>query len=103
MHNVVSMLRLKYFARGKVGRSYLASSHHKNTGEFYSRRSRKFHYSRLLHVNNPFGFGWGKPTHTLVPWRQGFRHLIRNECMGWFAQIFGSPGKIVITPMEIYK
>ena len=31
--------------------------------------------------------GWGKPTHTMVPWRQGFRHPTRNECMGWFAQI----------------
>ena len=33
--------------------------------------------------------GLGKPTHTLVPWRQGFRHSTRNECMGWFAQIEG--------------
>ena len=31
--------------------------------------------------------GWGEPTRTLVPWRQGFRHPTRNECMGWFAQI----------------
>ena len=31
--------------------------------------------------------GWGEPTHTLVPWRQGFRHPTRNEIMGWFAQI----------------
>ena len=31
--------------------------------------------------------GWGEPTRTLVPWRQGFRHSTRNECMGWFAQI----------------
>jgi hypothetical protein len=31
--------------------------------------------------------GWGEPTRTLVPWRQGFRHPKRNECMGWFAQI----------------
>ena len=29
----------------------------------------------------------GEPTHTLAPWRQGFRHPTRNECMGWFAQI----------------
>ena len=25
---------------------------------------------------------WGATTHTLVPWRQGFRHPTRNECMG---------------------
>ena len=31
--------------------------------------------------------GWGEPTCTLVPWRQGFRHPTRNECMGWYAQI----------------
>jgi hypothetical protein len=31
--------------------------------------------------------GWGKPTRTLVPWRQGFRHPTRKECMGWIAQI----------------
>ena len=31
--------------------------------------------------------GWAKPTRTMVPWRQGFRHPTRNECMGWFAQI----------------
>ena len=31
--------------------------------------------------------GWGEPTRTLVPWRQGFRHPTRNECMGWFALI----------------
>ena len=31
--------------------------------------------------------GWGEPTLTLVPWRQGFRHPTRNECMGGFAQI----------------
>ena len=30
--------------------------------------------------------GLGETTRTLVPWRQGFRHLTRNECMGWFAQ-----------------
>ena len=30
---------------------------------------------------------WGEPTRTVVPWRQGFRHSTRNECMGWFAQI----------------
>jgi hypothetical protein len=29
----------------------------------------------------------GKPTCTLVPWRQGFKHPTKNECMGWFAQI----------------
>ena len=23
----------------------------------------------------------------MVPWRQGFRHPTRKECMGWFAQI----------------
>ena len=31
--------------------------------------------------------GWEEPTRTLVPWRQGFRHPTRNECMGGFAQI----------------
>ena len=31
--------------------------------------------------------GWGKPICTLVPWRQGFRHPTRNECIGWFAQL----------------
>ena len=31
--------------------------------------------------------GWGDTTCTLIPWRQGFRHSTRNECMGWFAQI----------------
>ena len=35
-------------------------------------------------------FGWGKPTRALFPWRQGFRHPTRNECMGWFAQILHS-------------
>ena len=30
--------------------------------------------------------GLGETTRTLVPWRQVFRHLTRNECMGWFAQ-----------------
>ena len=30
---------------------------------------------------------WGEPTRTLVPWRQGFSHPTRNECMDWFAQI----------------
>jgi len=28
-----------------------------------------------------------QPVHVLVPWRQGFRHPTRNECMGSFAQI----------------
>ena len=36
-------------------------------------------------------FGSGKTSRTPVPWRQGFRHPIRNECMGWFAQIPFSP------------
>ena len=27
---------------------------------------------------------WGKPTRTMIPWRQGFRHPTRNKCMGWF-------------------
>ena len=31
--------------------------------------------------------GWDGTTRTLLPWRQGFRHPTRNECMGWFAQI----------------
>ena len=33
------------------------------------------------------GGGWGERTRTLIPWRQGFRHPTRNECMHWFAQI----------------
>ena len=32
-------------------------------------------------------YGWDKTTHTLVPWRQGFRHPTRNECMRQFAHI----------------
>ena len=36
---------------------------------------------------SPPSFGWGESTRTLVPWRQGFRHPTKNECMGWFAQI----------------
>ena len=32
-------------------------------------------------------WNWGEPTRTLVPWRQGFGHPIRNQCTGWFAQI----------------
>ena len=31
--------------------------------------------------------GWGETTCTLVPWRQGFKHPTRNECMGSFVQI----------------
>jgi hypothetical protein len=27
----------------------------------------------------------GKLIHTLVPWRQAFRHSTKNECKGWFA------------------
>ena len=38
-------------------------------------------------VSKPNQLGWGEPTRILVPWRQGFRHPTRNECMGWFAQI----------------
>ena len=26
--------------------------------------------------------GWGETTCTLIPWRQGFKHPTRNECMG---------------------
>ena len=29
--------------------------------------------------------GWGEPTHTLIPWKEGFSHPIK--CIGWFAQI----------------
>ena len=32
--------------------------------------------------------GWGEPTCTLGPWKQGFRHPTRNECMSWFTQIY---------------
>ena len=32
-------------------------------------------------------------TRTLLPWRQGFRHQTRSECMGWFAQITLNVGK----------
>ena len=38
-------------------------------------------------IGSTRGLGWGDPTHTLVPWRHGFKHQTRNECMGWFAQI----------------
>ena len=31
--------------------------------------------------------GWSKPTRTLVPRRQGFRHPTRNECVSLFTQI----------------
>ena len=37
----------------------------------------------------PLGGGWGERTRTLVPWRQGFKHPTRNECMCWFALILG--------------
>ena len=43
----------------------------------------------ILASSHPQGFIWGEPTCTLVPWRQGFRHPTRNECMGLFAQIQG--------------
>ena len=33
-------------------------------------------------LKHPSSIGWGKPTCTLVPWRQGFRHPTKNECMG---------------------
>ena len=39
------------------------------------------------HMFRPWLSKPGQPTNTLVPWRQGFRHRTRNECMGWFAQI----------------
>jgi hypothetical protein len=52
--------------------------------------------------------GWGISTRTLVPWKQGFRHPTRNECMGWFAQIlfldpkFLEPGNLMqIQPKTI--
>ena len=35
--------------------------------------------------------GWGEPPYTLVPWRQGFKHPTRNECIGWFAHILQEP------------
>ena len=37
--------------------------------------------------------GWGEPTRIMVPWKQGFRHPTRNECMGWFTQISGKVSK----------
>ena len=35
----------------------------------------------------------GKPTCTLIPWRQGFRHPTWNKFMGWFAQIPNTVGE----------
>ena len=32
--------------------------------------------------------GWDEPTRMLLPWSQGFGHPTRNECMGWFTQIY---------------
>ena len=29
--------------------------------------------------------GWSEITRTLVPWRQGYNHPIKNRCLGWFA------------------
>lgn len=56
-----------------------------------------WYYTRLQHVNIGFvsyaqrldrlSGCWGELICTLVPWRQGFRHPIMNECVGWFAQI----------------
>ena len=40
----------------------------------------------VIGICDPLVKGWGETTRTLVPWRQGFRHPTRNECMGWFAQ-----------------
>ena len=37
--------------------------------------------------NTSYMLGWGEPIHTLVSWRQGFKHSTKNECMGWFVQI----------------
>src|ERR1700738_5298884 len=45
--------------------------------------------------------GWGEPTRTLVPWRQGFRHPTRNECMGRFAQILFSLATIACGLYEV--
>ena len=43
------------------------------------------YFFSLVHPNM---VGWGKPTRTLVLWRQGFRLPTRNECMNWFVQIW---------------
>ena len=40
-------------------------------------------------------YGWGEPTGTLVPWRQGFRHPTKNECMSWFAQTGSLPSATI--------
>ena len=46
------------------------------------------HYGTLTHyAKHSLKPGWGKPTRTLVSWRQGFRHPTRSECMSWSAQI----------------
>ena len=54
----------------------------------------------------PLWGGWGKPTRTLVSWRQGFRHPTRNECMGWYAQILWGEteplGRVILSSKE-YK
>jgi hypothetical protein len=36
----------------------------------------------------------GEPTHTLVPWRQGFRHPTRNQCTGWFTPAPGGSSNL---------
>ena len=35
------------------------------------------------HSIKSFLQGWGEPTRTLVPWRQGFRHPTRSRAMLW--------------------
>jgi hypothetical protein len=47
-----------------------------------------YHSERtLIYMHRAMGReGWGRPTPTLVPWRQGFRHPTRNECRCWSAQ-----------------
>ena len=39
---------------------------------------------------------WGEPTRTMVPWRQGFRHPTRNECMDWSCRILSEPNNVMM-------
>ena len=52
-------------------------------GPAFGKVGSAFCFYRWAKREGHFG-GWGEPKCTLVLWRQGFRHLTRNECMGWF-------------------
>ena len=45
--------------------------------------------------------GWGETTHTLLPWRQGFRHPTRNKCMGRFTQIIPYSLEFIIITITV--